>query len=450
MFLGFYSYLCIAFLSKDMEILHRIMGFDPKTMSVKTEFVAAMTTFLSMCYILAVNPTILSTTGMDRGALFSSTALASAIATLLVAFVAKMPFAQAPGMGLNAFFAFTMCQVMGLTWQQSLAAMLVEGILFILLTVLNIRDLIFEVIPRNLRYAITAGIGMFIAFVGLKNAGIVVGSDSTLVRLGEFTPSCVLGLCAILLSAVLLYKNVKGGLFLCIIIVTLIGIPLGVTQIGEGWTPVSAPQSLEPVFLQFDFSKILTKESIIAIFSLLIVNIFDTMGSIMALADKAGLVRPDGSIPRFKQAMMSDAVGTTCGACLGSSTITTFVESASGVAEGGRSGMTAFFVGIFFIISLLFSPIFLLIPGAATTGALVMVGVMMMEGVKKINFEDLTDAMPAYVTIIAMPLCYSITDGICLGMTAYVLSKFLTGNFKALNPTLLILFVFLVIYYIAG
>ena len=433
-----------------MNKLKALLGFDPKQTTVKTELVAGMTTFLTMCYILAVNPTILSTTGMDKAALFTSTAIASAIATLLLAFMAKLPFAQAPSMGLNAFFAFTLCQAMGLSWQQALAVLLVEGIIFLAITFLNIRDKILECIPLNLRYAISAGIGMFIAFIGLKNAGIITANEATFVQLGKFTPVCILGLISILLSGMLMARRVKGSLFYAIIISTIIGIPMGVTEIPDGWMPLSAPHSIEPIFCQFDFSGFFTPKMIMVIFSLLLVNIFDTIGTIVGLAEKVGVTKKDGTIPHVKEAMMSDAIGTTAGALLGSSTITTYVESASGIAEGGKSGMTSFFVGILFILSIFLAPIFLLIPGAATSGALVMVGVLMVDSFKKIELDDISEAFPAFVTMITMVLCYSIADGICLGILSYVLIKMMTGKFKDLNVTLYILAVLLIINYAFG
>lgn len=426
------------------------MGFDPKTMKVKTELVAGMTTFLTMCYILAVNPTILATTGMDKGALFASTAIASAIATLLLAFMAKLPFAQAPSMGLNAFFAFTLCQAMGLSWQQALAVLLIEGIIFLAITFLNIRDKILECIPTNLRYAISAGIGMFIAFIGLKNANIIVASDATFVKLGNFTPACILGLISIMLSGVLMARRVKGSLFIAIIVSTLVGIPMGVTEIPDGWLPVSTPHSVAPIFCQFDFNGFFTPKMIMVIFSLLLVNIFDTIGTIVGLAEKVGVTKEDGTIPHVKEAMMSDAIGTTAGALLGSSTITTYVESASGIAEGGRSGLTSFFVGVMFLLSVFLAPIVLLIPSAATSGALVLVGVLMVDAVKKIELDDISEAFPAFITMITMVLCYSIADGICLGILSYVLIKMMIGKFKDLNITLYILAVLLLINYAFG
>lgn len=317
--------------------LNKLLGFDPNTMKTKTEIVAGITTFFTMSYILAVNPMILGTTGMDKAAVFTATALASAIATILLAVMAKLPFAQAPSMGINAFFAFTLCQAMGFSWQQALAILVIEGFLFIFITFFNVREMILNSIPRNLRYAISVGIGMFISFIGLKNAGIVVANPATYVGLGKFTPTAILGVIAIISSGVLMARKVKGALFISIIATTLVGIPLGVTQIPSGWLPFSAPNSIAPVFCKFDFTGLLNFKTFVIIFSLLLVNIFDTVGTLLGLADKVGITRPDGTIPHVKEAMLSDAIGTTCSAFLGSSTITTYVESASGMAEGGEA-----------------------------------------------------------------------------------------------------------------
>ena len=433
-----------------MNFLEKTLGFDPKTMKLRTELIAGVTTFLTMSYILAVNPAILMSTGMDQGALFTATALASAIATLLLAFMAKLPFAQAPSMGLNAFFAYTLCQAMGYSWQNSLAILLIEGIVFILITFFNVREMIFNAIPNNLRYAISAGIGMFIAFIGLKNAEIIVSKEGTFVGLGAFTAPCLLGIFATLLSGVLMARNVKGALFWGIIATTLIGIPLGVTVFPDHWLPVSAPQDISPIFCQFDFSSLLNLKTVLVVFSLLIVNIFDTIGTLMRLAEKTGIVREDGSIPRVSEAMMSDAIGTTCGAMLGSSTISTYIESASGIAEGGRSGVTSLVVGAMFIFALFLSPIFLLIPSAATSGALIMVGVLMLDSVKKINLQDMTEAFPAFITMITMVLCYSIADGICLGILSFVIMKLCTHRWKDLNWTLCILSILFVLNFALG
>ena len=431
-------------------ILQKLLGFDPKTMRKRTEVVAGATTFLTMCYILAVNPTILSTTGMDRGALFTSTAIAAAIATLLLAFMAKLPFAQAPSMGLNAFFAYTLCQAMGYSWQQSLAIMLIEGIVFLLITFINVREAILNAIPENLRHAISVGIGMFIAFIGLKNAGIIVSSPATFVTLGKFTPAAILGVIAILLSGVLMARKVKGALFVSIIATTVIGIPLGVTEIPSHWIPVSMPQSLSPIFCQFDFSGIINFRTLMVVISLLLINIFDTVGTLVGLAYKTNIVRPDGTIPKIKEAMMSDAIGTTCGAFLGSSTLTTYVESASGIAEGGRSGLTSFTTGILFIVALFLSPLFMLIPSAATSGALVLVGVLMLDSVKRLNLADVSEAFPVFITIITMVLCYSIADGICLGILSFVILKLCTGKWKQVNMTLVILSLIFIANFILG
>lgn len=431
-------------------ILQKLLGFDPKTMRKRTEVVAGATTFLTLCYILAVNPTILSTTGMDRGALFTSTAIAAAIATLLLAFMAKLPFAQAPSMGLNAFFAYTLCQAMGYSWQQSLAIMLIEGIVFLLITFINVREAILNAIPENLRHAISVGIGMFIAFIGLKNAGIIVSSPATFVTLGKFTPAAILGVIAILLSGVLMARKVKGALFVSIIATTVIGIPLGVTEIPSHWIPVSMPQSLSPIFCQFDFSGLINFRTLMVVISLLLVNIFDTVGTLVGLAYKTNIVRPDGTIPKIKEAMMSDAIGTTCGAFLGSSTLTTYVESASGIAEGGRSGLTSFTTGILFIVALFLSPLFMLIPSAATSGALVLVGVLMLDSVKRLNLADVSEAFPAFITMITMVLCYSIADGICLGILSFVILKLCTGKWKQVNMTLVILSLIFIANFIFG
>lgn len=431
-------------------ILQKVLGFDPKTMRKRTEVVAGATTFLTMCYILAVNPTILSTTGMDRGALFTSTAITAAIATLLLAFMAKLPFAQAPSMGLNAFFAYTLCQAMGYSWQQSLAIMLIEGIVFLLITFINVREAILNAIPENLRHAISVGIGMFIAFIGLKNAGIIVSSPATFVTLGKFTPAAILGVIAILLSGVLMARKVKGALFVSIIATTVIGIPLGVTEIPSHWIPVSMPQSLSPIFCQFDFSGIINFRTLMVVISLLLVNIFDTVGTLVGLAYKTNIVRPDGAIPKIKEAMMSDAIGTTCGAFLGSSTLTTYVESASGIAEGGRSGLTSFTTGILFIVALFLSPLFMLIPSAATSGALVLVGVLMLDSVKRLNLADVSEAFPVFITMITMVLCYSIADGICLGILSFVILKLCTGKWKQVNMTLVILSLIFIANFILG
>jgi AGZA family xanthine/uracil permease-like MFS transporter len=426
-------------------MLQKIFGFNKQTMNLRTEIIAGITTFLTMSYILAVNPAMLSTTGMDKGAIFTATALAAAIATLLLACMAKLPFAQAPGMGLNAFFAFTLVQGMGYSWETALAAMFVEGLIFILITLLNVREIILNSIPVSLRHAISAGIGMFIAFIGLKNAGIIESNPSTFVALGHFTPISLLAIFGILLSAVLLIKKVKGALFYSILLCTIVGIPLGVTEIPENFIPVSMPHSIAPTFCKFDFEGFFTLDMAIIIFTLLFMNIFDTLGTLVGLATKTGIMDKNGHIPHVKEAMMSDAIGTTISSMLGSSTVTTYVESASGIAEGGRSGVTSLITGLLFILALFFAPVFLLIPGAATTGAFVLVGVFMMDSIGKINLSDISEALPAFVTIIMMVLTYSIANGIILGLLCYVLLKLFCGKYKQITLTMYILAILFII-----
>ena len=428
-----------------MCMLQKIFGFNKQTMNLRTEIIAGITTFLTMSYILAVNPAMLSTTGMDKGAIFTATALAAAIATLLLAWMAKLSFAQAPGMGLNAFFAFTLVQGMGYSWETALAAMFVEGLIFILITLLNVREIILNSIPVNLRHAISAGIGMFIAFIGLKNAGIIESNPSTFVALGHFTPISLLAIFGILLSAVLLIKKVKGALFYSILLCTIVGIPLGVTDIPENFIPVSMPHSIAPTFCKFDFEGFFTLDMAIIIFTLLFMNIFDTLGTLVGLATKTGIMDKNGHIPHVKEAMMSDAIGTTISSMLGSSTVTTYVESASGIAEGGRSGVTSLITGLLFILALFFAPAFLLIPGAATTGAFVLVGVFMMDSIGKINLSDISEALPAFVTIIMMVLTYSIANGIILGLLCYVLLKLFCGKYKQITLTMYILAILFII-----
>src|SRR3712207_885600 len=322
--------------------------------------------------------------------------------------------------------------------------------IFLLITFLNVREHILAAIPENLRFAISAGIGMFIAFIGLKNSGIIVANPATFVGLGKFTPTALLGVIAIVLSGILMAKQVKGALFYSIVIATVVGIPMGVTQMPDGWFPVSTPESIKPIFMKFDFTGLLNVKSALVVISLLLVNIFDTVGTLVGLAYKTKIVREDGSIPHIKEAMMSDAIGTTCGAFLGSSTLTTYVESASGIAEGGKSGVTSAFVGLLFLLSLFLAPIFLLIPSSATSGALVLVGVLMIDSVKRINLTDVSEAFPAFITMITMVLCYSIADGICLGILSFVILKACIGQWKDLNPTLIILSLLFIANFVFG
>ena len=396
-------------------MLQKLFGLNPKETTVRTEIMAGITTFLTMAYILAVNPNILSETGMDKGALFTTTVLISGFVTILMGLYAKLPFALAPGMGLNAFFAYTVCMILGYSWQFALTAVFIEGLLFILLTVTNLRERIVDSLPDTIKNAISAGIGLYIAFIGLQNAGIVTNSDATLVNLGDITQGpALLGIIGIVLTSVLLVRNVKGALLIGILATTLIGIPMGVTHFNGVF---STPPSIEPIFCKFEWHKIFTADMVLIVFTLLFVDLFDTIGTLIGVATKAGMVK-NGRIPRLKQAFLVDAVGTTAGAVMGTSTVTTFVESASGVNEGGRSGLTAFTAGVCFLLSLFFAPFFLSIPAAATAPVLVLVGLMMMTSVLKIDFNNYLDSIPAFICIIFMPLAYSISDGIVLGLYA--------------------------------
>lgn len=425
-----------------MKMLEKLFGFNPRETRVRTEILAGITTFLTMAYILAVNPNILSATGMDKGALFTTTVVASAFATLLMAVYAKLPFGLAPGMGLNAFFAYTVCLTLGYSWQFALTAVLLEGIIFILLTITNLREKIVDALPLTLRNAIGAGIGLFIAFIGLQNAGIIVNNDATLLSLGDITSgSALLGVIGLLVTSILLIKKVRGALLIGILLTTIIGIPMGQTHLNGVF---STPPSMAPIFCQFQWDHIFTKEMVIVVFTFLFVDMFDTIGTLVGVTTKAGMVTKDGKIPHLKQAFLVDAVGTTAGAILGTSTITTFVESASGVGEGGRSGLTSFVTAVCFLLSLFLAPFFLAVPGAATAPVLILVGLMMMSSVKKVDFLDYSEAIPAFICIIFMPLAYSISDGIVLGMISYVLINLLCGHVKKLTPAMYILSVIFV------
>ena len=431
-----------------MQALYRLVGFDPTKYKLRTELMAGLTTFLTMSYILAVNPDILSSTGMDKGAVFTATALASAIGTLLIAFLAKLPFAQAPSMGINAFFAFTLVMGMGYSWQAALAAVFVEGIIFILLTVFNIREQIVRCIPKNLRFAISAGIGFFIAFIGLKNAGIIVASEATFVTLGAFTPVATLAVIGIILSAVLMVLRVRGALFYSIILCTLIGIPMGVTEIPEGFVPVSLPKSIAPTFLQFDFAALLNLDMALTIFALVFMDIFNTVGTLIGAAAKTEMMDSEGNVRHIKEAMLADAVATSVGAVCGTSTVTTFVESGAGIAEGGRTGMTALATAGLFVVSLFLAPLFLLIPSASTTGALVLVGVLMLSSIQDIDLMDISEAMPSFITVLTMVLTYNIAEGMSLGLISYTLVKLLSGQWRQVSLTLYIVSTLLVLRYI--
>lgn len=414
--------------------------------TMRTEILAGITTFLTMAYILAVNPNILAATGMDKGALFTATAVASIVGTLAMSLLAKLPFAQAPGMGMNAFFAFTVCLGMGYSWQFALTAILCEGLIFLVLNFFNLRAAIVDAIPATLKSAISVGIGLFIAFIGLQNAGIVVKNDATMVMLGEITSgTALLALIGIVITSVLLIKKVKGALLLGILATAIVGIPMGITK----FTGVmDLPPSPSPLFFKFDFSQIFTFDMLIVVFTFLFVDVFDTVGTLIGVCSKANMLDEKGQIPNVKKAFYADAIGTLSGACFGTSAVTTYVESASGVSEGGRTGMTSLITAACFALALFFAPIFLSIPGAATAPILILVGLMMLDPIKDIDLSNYSESIPAFVCIIAMPLTYSIAEGISLGLLAFVLLNMLSGKFKKVSVAMYILAVLFVLNYI--
>ena len=444
-------------------MLKRLFGFDPATHSVRTEIMAGLTTFFAMAYILAVNPGIFSALefqGMPSGAVFTTTALVAVIGTLVMALYAKKPFALAPGMGLNAFFVYTVCLGMGHSWRFALTAIFLEGIILIILTLTKVRQRIVDAIPLNLRHAIGAGIGLYIAFIGLKNGGIVVADETTLVHLGDICHgSALLAAIGIVVTAVLYILRVPGNILIGIIATALLGM-LPVWQIAgaDGTVThgalttfeqvVDLPPSVAPIFCQFQWSEVFTFDMVVVLFTFLFVDMFDTMGTVIGVSQKAGMVRPDGNIDGITKIFMTDAVATTCGACLGSSTMSTYVESAAGVGAGGRTGLTAFSTACCFIVALFFAPVFTHIPSAATTAALVVVGLMMLGPIKQIDLDDFSESVPAFLTIILMPLCYSISDGILIGIIAYVLINALSGKAKKIPVTMWILAVLFVLRYL--
>ena len=450
--------------------LDKLFHLKENHTDVKTEVMAGITTFMTMAYILAVNPNILSASGMDRGSVFTATALSAFIASCLMALLSNYPFVLAPGMGLNAYFTYTVVLGMGYSWQQALAAVFAEGIIFILLSLTNVREAIFNSIPMNLKHAVSVGIGLFIAFIGLQNAKIVVGNDSTLVSIFSFKSSVaegtfssqgitvLLALIGILVTAILLAKDVKGSILWGILITWVLGI---ICQLTHLYVPnadlgyysllpdfssgISVP-SMAPTFMKMDFSIVFSLDFVVIMFAFLFVDMFDTLGTLICVASKADMLDKDGKLPNIKGALLSDAVGTTVGAMCGTSTVTTFVESASGVAEGGRTGLTSIVAGILFALSLLLSPIFLAIPSFATAPALIVVGYLMLTSVTKIDFSDMTEAIPCFIAIIAMPFMYSISEGISMGVISYVVINLITGKAKekkisALMYVLAVLFV---------
>ena len=428
-------------------MLKKLFGFDSTKTTIRTEIVAGITTFLTMSYILAVNPTMFGELdGMPVGSVFTSTALAAIVGCLAMAFVGKLPFGLAPGMGLNAFFVYSVCMGMGYSWQFALTAVLIEGLIFIVLTLTNLREAIVNAIPMSLRNAIGAGIGLFIAFIGLKSAGVVVADGATLVALGDVTSgSALLAFIGLVITGFMYSRNVPGAILLGIIITMVIGIPLGVTEF-KGI--VSAPESIAPIFCQFEFDKIFSVDMLVVVFTFFFIDMFDTVGTLVGVCTKAKMMDENGNIYRVKQAFMADSIATTLGAILGTSTTTTYVESAAGVAQGGRSGLTALVVGGCFVIAMFFSPLFLSIPSAATAPALIIVGLLMAEQIKNVNFDDFSESIPAFVCMLMMPLTYSISNGILIGMITYVLMNIICGKFKKLSPAMYILAILFILKYI--
>lgn len=418
--------------------------------TVKTEIIAGITTFMTMAYILFVNPNILAETGMNRNGVFVATALAAAFATILMGIFAKHPFALAPGMGLNAYFTYTVVMGFGYSWQEALFIILVEGIVFSLLSFVKLRELIFNLIPRDLKEAISVGIGFFIALIGFGNAGIITNKGATLLSLGSIKESGpLLAIIGLIITAILVARNVKGAILIGIIITTIIGIPMGVTVIPENFRLIQIPQGLSEVSFKIQIPKNLFEPTIlIAIFTFLFVDMFDTVGTLAGVATKSNMLNEKGELPRVERALLSDALGTTVGALLGTSTVTTFVESSAGVAEGGRTGLTAVTTGIFFLLAILFSPLFLLVPGQATAPALIIVGIFMAQSVKNIEWNDFTIAIPAFITITGMAFTYSIAEGIVMGMITYTIINLACGKKERVNPLVAILTVVFLLRYI--
>ena len=429
--------------------LAKAFGFDNSKHKVRTEIVAGLTTFLTMAYILAVNPSIfgaLEGQGMPTDAVFTATALAALVGTFVMALYAKKPFGLAPGMGLNAFFVYTVCLGMGCSWQFALTAVFLEGVIFILLTVTNIRSLIVDAIPVSLKNAIGVGIGLYIAFIGLRNAGFIVNNESTSVALGELgSPEVLLAIIGFFITSILVVLKVRGSLLIGILVTSLIGIPMGITKFSG---VVSAPPSIDPIFCQFEWGQILSWKMLGVVITFLFIDMFDTIGTVVGVSVKSGMVDKEGKVEGIGKMLMADSIATVAGACFGTSTTTTYIESAAGVAEGGRTGLTSFTVAVLFLLALFFSPLFLAIPSAATGPVLVIVGVMMMSPVVNIDWNDYSEAIPALVTMLLMPLAYSISEGILLGIISYVVINLCGGKIKKLNPTICVLAVLFLCKYI--
>ncbi len=418
--------------------LDKFFQLKARNTSVRTELVAGLTTFMTMSYILIVNPNMLSATGMDKGGVFTATIIASVVATLMMALMANLPFALAPGMGLNAFFTYSICLGMGKDWRFALTAVFLEGIIFLLLSLFKVREFIFEAIPITLKKAVSCGIGLFIALIGLNSAGIVGTGKGTVLGLGNLlTPQSAVFFFGLLVAALLTAKNIKGALFAGIVSSTVLALILGVVQLPT--SIFSLPPSMAPVALQLQWEHVFTWEMFSVMFTFLFVDIFDTVGTLAGVATKAGLIDEKGRLPKVGNALFADAAGTTVGALCGTSTITTFVESAAGVADGGRTGLTSVSTAFWFVVSLFFFPLISIVPPQATASALVIVGLFMLTPIKEINFSDFTESIPAYITMLMMPFSYSIAEGISFGMISYVVLKVLSGKGKEVSLLMYIL-----------
>lgn len=428
-------------------MLKKLFGFNHSETSVKTEIFAGITSFLTMSYILAVNPSLFGQLeGMPQTAVFTTTAIVAVVSTLLVAFLAKMPFGIAPGMGPNAFFVFTICMGMGYSWQFALTAIFLEGIILLLLSITKLREALVDIIPQTIKHSITVGIGLFITFVGMQNAGIIIHDNSTLVQLGDITQgSPLLALIGLIITAALVARGVKGGMLVGILVTTLIGVPMGITHF-DGF--IDVPQSVAPIFCHFEWDKIFTTDMLVVLLSFLFIDLFSLTGSAIGVCMEAGYGEKNGKIRGINRLFLADSLGTITSSIMGSSSACTYIESSSGVAQGGRSGLTAFTIALCFTAALFFAPFFLSIPAAATGPVLIIVGIMMFSSIKNLPLNDLTETLPAFVTIVVMPLAYSIADGILLGIISYALIKLISGRYKELNWGIIILAVIFVFKYI--
>ena len=426
-------------------MLEKIFKLTQSKTTVRRELIAGVITFLTMSYILVVNPNILSAAGMDRAALFTATALATVLGTLFMAFIPNLPIAQAPGMGLNSFFAFSVVIGLGYSWQMALTAVFIQGIIFVLLTFFKVRELIVKSIPMTIKNAIPVGIGLFITLIGLQNAGLIVRDENTMLALGAMSNQHVwVALLGLVLTAVLYYKKVHGAFLIGIVVATIFALSLGLVQMPEG-SLVALPPSIAPIFMQFEWSNIFTFDMLIVVFTFLFVNLFDTVGTLLGVASKIGITDDEGNFPQLRPALFADALGTTFGAVLGTSTVTSYVESASGVAAGGRTGLTSLSTAAMFALALFFAPLFLMVPASATAPALILVGLFMITSVVQINFEDMTEALPAFLTIVMMPFAFSIAQGIVFGMLSFVILKALSGQFKRISIAMWVIFVLFVV-----